>query len=138
MVGTKRSWFVAFALACLAAGGWLLSIVWQQAGGAAEEDTGTPLPAAGMVRQLRLTPQAQKNLSLVAKPLKVTTYWRKVDVPGKIVDQPGVSDRGVVAPVTGIVTQIHAYPGDTVAPDSPLCTIRLVSESLHASQMELF
>jgi biotin carboxyl carrier protein len=90
------------------------------------------------MQQLRLTPQAQKNLSLVAKPLQPTTYWRKIDVPGTIVDRPGVSDRGVVAPVTGIVTRIHAYPGDTVEPNSPLFTIRLVSESLHASQLELF
>jgi hypothetical protein len=32
----------------------------------------------------------------------------------------GISDRGVVAPVTGIVTRIHAYPGDTIAPYSLL------------------
>jgi len=87
---------------------------------------------------VHLSPQACRNLGLTAEPLQVTTYWRKIDLPGVITDRPGVSDRGVVAPVTGIVTQIHAYPGDTVAPNAPLFSLRLVSESLHNSQLELF
>jgi cobalt-zinc-cadmium efflux system membrane fusion protein len=101
---------------------------------AGHEDAGI----TALQQPLRLAPQAQKNLGLVSKPVSLTTYWRKIDVPGMIVDRPGVSDRDVVAPVTGIVTRIHAYPGDTVEPGSPLISIRLVSESLHASQLELF
>ncbi len=96
-----------------------------------------PVPQ-GERHTVRLSPQALKNLSLVAKPLALTTYWQKIDVPGMIVDRPGVSDRGVVAPVSGIVTRIHAYPGDTVEPNGPLFSMRLVSEQLHASQLELF
>ena len=94
--------------------------------------------ASGESTPVRLSPQARENLSLVSKPLKLTDYWRTLELPGVIVDRPGVSDRGVIAPVTGIVTNIAAFPGDTVTPDAPLFTIRLVSESLHASQMELF
>lgn len=86
----------------------------------------------------RLSSEARKNLGLVSKPLQKTSYWRKIEVPGIITDRPGISDRGVVAPVTGIVTKIHAHPGDTVHPESPLFSLRLVSESLHASQLELF
>lgn len=139
MLSSIGKWFIAVAmLTGVAVGGWLYLNPSRQAGDAHDEESVTPLPAPSTVQQLRLTPQAQKNLSLVAKPLQPTTYWRKVDLPGTIVDRPGVSDRGVIAPVTGIVTQIHVYPGDTVEPDSPLCTIRLVSETLHASQMELF
>lgn len=89
-------------------------------------------------RAVRLSAQARKNLGLVARPLKATTYWRTIELPGVVVDRPGVSDRGVVAPVAGTVTQIHALPGVTVAPSTPLFTLRLVSESLHASQLELF
>lgn len=138
MLRSKRKWFVGVALlAGLAVGGWALSNAWQS-GDAGHDEAGTPLPATGMVQKLRLSPQAQKNLALVAKPIQLTTYWRKVDVPGTIVDRPGVSDRGVVAPVTGIVSSIFAYPGDTVEPNSPLFSIRLVSESLHASQLEMF
>ena len=67
---------------------------------------------------MRISREARKNLGLVSKPVQVTTYYRKIDVPGVITDRPGVSDRGVVAPVTGIVTQIHAYPGNTVTPNA--------------------
>ena len=37
---------------------------------------------------LKLTPQARKNLGVVAKAAKLQTYWRKIQVPGEIVDQP--------------------------------------------------
>ena len=87
---------------------------------------------------MRLSPEARKNLGIVSKPLQITTYWRKIDVPGVITDRPGISDRGVVAPVTGIVKQIHAYPGQTIVPNSPLFILRLISESLHTSQLEFF
>lgn len=97
-----------------------------------------PASAVDGTMPARLSQEARKNLGLVAKAVQPTTYYRKIEVPGVLTDRPGVSDRGVVAPVTGIVTQIHAYPGNTVAPNAPLFTLRLVSESLHASQLELF
>jgi cobalt-zinc-cadmium efflux system membrane fusion protein len=87
---------------------------------------------------IRVSQEARKNMGLISKPLQLTPYHRRIDVPGTITDRPGVSDRGVVAPVTGIVTKIHAYPGNTVTPKSALFSLRLVSESLHASQLELF
>jgi len=87
---------------------------------------------------VRLSLEARKNLGIISKPLLPITYWRKIEIPGVVTDRPGISDRGVVAPVTGIVTTIHAYPGDTVTPDAPLFSLRLVSESLHTSQLELF
>lgn len=97
-----------------------------------------PSPIADGTMPARLSPEARKNLGLVAKAIQPTTYFRTIEVPGVLTDRPGISDRGVVAPVTGIVTQIHAYPGNIVSPDAPLFTLRLVSESLHASQLELF
>lgn len=87
---------------------------------------------------VKLSPQARKNLGLQSKPLQPTTHWRFIELPGVVVDRPGISDRGVVAPITGTITAIHAFPGVTVAPEAPLFTLRLVSESLHASQLELF
>jgi biotin carboxyl carrier protein len=87
---------------------------------------------------VRVSAEARKNMGLLSKSLQPTAYFRKIEVPGAITDRPGISDRGVVAPVTGVVTQIYAYPGNTVTPDAPLFSLRLVSESLHASQLELF
>lgn len=126
----------AAVIVVIAAGGYLYR-AWRHAapaGGA--EAAKTPIVDGAM--PIRVSAEARKNMGLVAKSLQPTNYLRKIEVPGVITDRPGVSDRGVVAPVTGIVTKIHAYPGTTVLPDSPLFSLRLVSESLHASQLELF
>ena len=82
--------------------------------------------------------QAQINLGLTAKPLKAQTYWKTIPVPGMVVDRPGLSDRGVVAPATGVVSRVHRFPGDTVRPGEVLFTFKLLSESLHLTQTDLF
>jgi multidrug efflux pump subunit AcrA (membrane-fusion protein) len=87
---------------------------------------------------VELSPQAQKNLGLVVKPLAATTYWRRIELPGILIDRAGMSDVGVAAPVTGIVTRIDSHPGESLTPGAPLFTLRLTSESLYASQRELF
>jgi len=86
---------------------------------------------------------AQKNLGLTTeqlKPrqLKAETIWKTITVPGMVVDRPGLSDRGVVAPATGVISAIHHVPGDTVRPGEVLFTLKLFSESLHLNQAELF
>jgi membrane fusion protein, heavy metal efflux system len=131
------------ALGAALGGGWWGWRQWQA--------TQAPAPAAhehgegeedhghgAATSPVKLSAQARKNLGLVSKPLAPATYWRTLELPGVVVDRPGVSDRGVVAPIAGTVTQIHIFPGSTVAPNDPLFTIRLVSESLHTSQLELY
>jgi cobalt-zinc-cadmium efflux system membrane fusion protein len=102
-----------------------------EAGAAAVSQMGGTAP-------VRLSAQARENLNLVAKPVQPGTYWRTVEFPGVIVDRPGITDRGVVAPITGVVTQIHAFPGDAIEPGAPLFTLRLTSEPLYNSQLELY
>lgn len=87
---------------------------------------------------LKLGPEARNNLGLIAKPAEKQTYWRTILIPGAIVDRPGLSDRGVTSPAVGVVTQIHAFPGDTVHAGQRLFTIRLFSEYLQNTQSELF
>ena len=87
---------------------------------------------------LELSAQARKNMGLVAKPARTQTYWKKVQIPGVIVDRPGKSDRGITSPAVGVVTQIHAFPGDTVKPGYRLFSLRLFSEYLQKTQKELF
>ncbi|MDA0810105.1 MAG: MchE protein [Planctomycetota bacterium] len=87
---------------------------------------------------LKLSPQARKNLDLVSKPARPQTYWRTIQVPGEIVDRPGQSDRGVTSPAVGVVSEVHAFPGDTVRPGDRLFTLRLFSEYLQSTQKELF
>jgi cobalt-zinc-cadmium efflux system membrane fusion protein len=87
---------------------------------------------------LKLSPQARRNLELVSKSARPQTYWRTIQVPGEIVDRPGRSDRGVTSPAVGVVSEAHAFPGDTVRPGDRLFTLRLFSEYLQNTQKELF
>lgn len=87
---------------------------------------------------LKLSPQARKNLGLASKPVVPQAYWRTIQVPGVVVDRPGLSDRGITSPAVGIVTQVHAFAGDTVRPGQTLFTVRLFSEYLQNTQSELF
>jgi biotin carboxyl carrier protein len=87
---------------------------------------------------LKLSKQARKNLELVSKPASPQTYWRRIQVPGEIVDRPGQSDRGVTSPAVAVVSEVHAFPGDTVRPGDRLITLRLFSEYLQSTQKQLF
>ncbi|MBY0457915.1 MAG: efflux RND transporter periplasmic adaptor subunit [Gemmataceae bacterium] len=93
---------------------------------------------AGPSEQILLTAQAQKNLRLTSRPLKAEAFWKTISVPGMVIDRPGFSDRGVVAPVTGVVSRIHKVAGDTARPGEVLFTLKLLSESLHQTQTDLF
>ena len=87
---------------------------------------------------LEISAQARKNLGLVSKSARPQLYWRSVLIPGEIADRPGLSDRGVTSPAVGVVTAIHAFPGDTISPGEPLFTLRLFSEYLQSTQTQLF
>ncbi len=82
--------------------------------------------------------QAQKNLGLTAKRLQTEVFWKTITVQGMIVDRPGMSDREVVAPAIGTISQIFHVPGDMVRPGDSLFTLKLASESLQQTQTELF
>ena len=99
------------------------------------EQPATPIQEA---KTLKMSEQARKNLGLVSKAAKPQAYWRTIEVPGEIVDRPGYSDRGVTSPAVGVVTEVHAFPGDTVKPGDRLFTLRLFSEYLQNTQSELF
>ncbi len=89
-------------------------------------------------KNILLSDQAIANLALRAKPAQPQTYWKTIQVPGMVVDRPGRSDRNIISPVAGVVTRINFFPGDTVRPGDVLYTIRLLSESLHRTQSDLF
>lgn len=110
---------------------------WKQEEAALPVENETPLPIPEL-KTLKMTEQARKNLGLVSKPVKPQTYWRTLEVPGEIVDRPGYSDRGVTSPAVGVVTEVHAFPGDLVKPGDRLFTLQLFSEYLQNTQSELF
>src|SRR5258708_4312607 len=84
--------------------GWLIP---------AKDVTGADTKALGSDSpgRVKLSPQAQKNLRLVVKETNPTTYWKKIYLPGTVIDRPGHSDRGIPAPIAGVVTWVNAIPG---------------------------
>ena len=87
--------------------------------------------------RVKLSPQAQANLGLEVATLAPTEYWRKLLIPGAVVDRPGESDRSVTTKAAGVVIEIKAHPGDTVKAGEPLFTLQLVSEFVQSAQTEL-
>ena len=111
---------------------------WLSTSATAQKSTDAPAAPIQEAKTLKMTEQARKNLGLVSKPAKPQAYWRTIEVPGEIIDRPGYSDRGVTSPAVGVVTEVHAFPGDTVKPGARLFTLRLFSEYLQNTQSELF
>jgi multidrug efflux pump subunit AcrA (membrane-fusion protein) len=137
-------WSLGVAVvAGLVGGAWLARDAWSPLfrskadAGAAEEHDYHDRHDHGKDR-VRLSPQARANLRLDVQPAIRQSYWRTLSIPGIIVDRPGVSDRGVTSPIAGVVTQVHAKPGDTVKPGDPLFELRLISEYVQNAQTELF
>lgn len=88
--------------------------------------------------RVTLTPQAQRSLQLVLRPVQPQTWTRTLRVPATVVAWPGRSEVSVTAPLGGIVTQVLAEQGRLLRPGDPLFQIRLLSDALHSSQLELF
>ena len=93
--------------------------------------------AADEVLKGTISPEAQKNLGIIASEPVPREYWRKLVIPGVVVDLPGESDRRVVTKIAGVVTDVRVGLGDAVKPGDPLFSIQLVSELLQATQAEL-
>lgn len=119
---------------------WLPTVLARLGYSTDSDEHDTPVPDANSdgPETLKLSKQARANLNLVSKPVKVQTYWRKLQIPGAIVHRPGLTDRGITSPIAGIVTEVHALEGDLVRPGDKLFTIRLISEYLQKTQSELF
>lgn len=86
----------------------------------------------------RVSAEARRNLALQVRPAVPQTFQRRIELPGQVVDRPGVSDRSVVAPWAGKVIGISAFPGLAIPPGTPLFSLRLIGDSLHESQLELY
>ena len=99
--------------------------------GAAEE-------ASAAESTVELSAQAKRNLQLVSKRAFPQTYWRRMEIPGEIVDRPGLTDRSLTAPIAGVITAVHAQQGDIIKPGDRLVTVRLVSDYLQQAQSDLF
>lgn len=102
------------------------------------ESAHAPEEPAAPADRVVLSDQAVTNLTLTAKALKPSNYWKTIAVPGMIVDRPGQGDRSIVAPITGVVQSIEHVPGDAVRPGDVLFRLQILSETLHQTQTELY
>lgn len=125
----------------IGAGFWFGQAYWPRLLGKGEEvkhaddEAGQPVEE---LKVLELGAQARANLKLIAAPVKVQNYWRTIQIPGVVEDRPGVTDRGITAPLSGVITRVHAFEGDIIQPGEKLFTLRLVSEYLQQTQSDLF
>jgi multidrug efflux pump subunit AcrA (membrane-fusion protein) len=94
--------------------------------------------ASDSKEKLKLSNQAKANLGLKTGPIQLSTYWRTAQMPGTIVERPGLSNRGVSTTLSGIVTKILILPGQLVRPGEELFHLRLVSEYLQNTQAQLY
>ena len=128
-------------IAGLVAGAWFTRdtwlTIWNKPPDAAAMDAELEPPAKEIL-VLKLSEQARQNLGLRAVPAKPESYWRTIDVPGVIVDRPGITDNGITSPLAGVIAKVHALEGDIVQPGQTLFSIRLISDYLQRAQLDLF
>ena len=87
---------------------------------------------------VELSDQAKRNLKLSSKRAYPQSFWKRTEIPGEIVDRPGLTDRSLTSPIAGVITAVHAQQGDIIKPGDRLVTIRLVSDYLQQVQSDLF
>lgn len=134
-----KRWFVLAGLLAVAIGAYATRARWSSwLHPTTETEAAEAHLPTSEVKVLKVSSQARENMKLVSKPLKLETYWRTIQLPGEVVDRPGISDRGVTAPAVGVVAEVHAFPGDTVRPGDSLFKMRIFSEYLQNTQSELF
>lgn len=134
-----RYWLVAVVVLAIGAGAFVTRSSWLPLiSESAQEETEASDTLVEEPKVLKLSPQARKNLALVVKPARPQTYWRTIQIPGIVADRPGETDRGITTPAVGVVTEIFAYPGQTVRPGEPLFALRLTSEYLQKTQKDMY
>ena len=88
---------------------------------------------------LMVSETARKNLGLTdeyLQPIELRSFTRTLSVPSIIVDSPGRTRLPVSAPMTGIVTHVHAVPGEAIKPGDLILEMRLTHEDLVTAQKE--
>lgn len=86
---------------------------------------------------LELSDQARKNIGLTPDklvPVKLKSFTRTISIPAIVVERPGRTRITIVAPMTGIITNVNVTAGEAVQPGRELFKIRLTHEDLVQAQ----
>ena len=95
--------------------------------------------ASSSANSLAVSETARKNLGLTdefLQPIELRPFTRTLSVPSIIVDSPGRTRLLVSAPMTGIVTHVHAVTGEAIKPGDLILEMRLTHEDVVTAQKE--
>lgn len=107
------------------------------AGHGADEHAGHNHGAEEAKPVLTLSDQARENLGLETAEIQLTDYWRTIQIPGIVAEQQGHSERRIPATVSGIITKLYIFPGQSVRPGDALMELQPTSELLTTTQASL-
>lgn len=91
----------------------------------------------GSGKGLVLTDRARQNLGLRLGKVQLTEWWRSINVPADVIEEPGHSEQAVPSNVQGVVLKIYAFPGQTVRAGDPLVDIQPTGDLLATAESVL-
>lgn len=103
----------------------------------AGHDHGDDAHAESGVNEVLISEQARANLGLRLGEVELTDYTRTVVIPGRIIEQPGHSERRITTTLSGIVTKVYTHPGQSVRPGDPVLDLQPTGEVLTNAQSTL-
>lgn len=89
------------------------------------------------VNEVLVSEQARDNLGLKLGAVELSDYTRTVVIPGRVIEQPGHSERRITTTLSGIVTKVHVHPGQSVRPGDPVLDLQPTGELLTNAQSTL-
>lgn len=87
--------------------------------------------------RVELSAQARANLGLKTGAVELGDYTRNLVIPGVVAEQPGHSERRITTLLAGVVSRVHAFPGQMVKPGDPLLDLHPTGEHLTNAQADL-
>lgn len=153
----SKRWFGWLVVLLIAGGGWMSRAQWWPAAQAQwGKLTGVAVPPVAAKAEgheghdhaghdhaghdetssLELSEQARKNIGLKIGKVVLSTFDRTITIPAVVVEQPGRTETRVAAPLTGVISAIHAIEGESLRPGQPLFDLRLTHEDMVQAQVD--
>ncbi len=93
--------------------------------------------STGASETITISEQARRNLGLQVAAIEPQDFWKRIVVPGQVVNLPGRSERRVNATVQGTILKVHVLQGQTVRSGDALFEVQVTSELLASAQSNL-
>ena len=85
---------------------------------------------------IELSENGLKNIGYWPVTVALGTFERTITIPAIVVEQAGRTQIHITSPVTGVVTEITAFNGEAVEPDSLMFEVRLTHEEVVTTQRD--